>query len=126
MCKQLSTLSQEQMYIIIALGYRTGSQVLGGATEDSDHDYVMLQSDYDKHFNFPYSQYYGDIFGTSSVKQWFNGNCINILIAETPTQFDAWVYATYTYKTLVSEPINKELRVKLFSALREVYLLCNQ
>jgi hypothetical protein len=124
MYEQLSTLSQEDLIIICKLGYKTGSQVLGGATEDSDHDYVMLQSEYDKHFNFPYSQY-GDIFGTASVKQWFNGNCINLLITETQTQFDAWVYATETYKTLVSKPVNKGLRVKLFSALREVYLLCN-
>lgn len=123
MYKQLSTLSQEQMNIINILGYRTGSQILGGVTEDSDHDFVMLQSDYDANFNFPYSQY-GDIFGTTSVKQWFNGDCINILVTETQTQFDAWVYATETYQTLVSKPVNKELRVKLFSALREVYLLC--
>ena len=124
MYKQLSTLSQEQMAMIYLLGFKTGSQVLGGATEDSDHDYVMLQSDYDANFNFTYSQY-GDIFGTTSVKQIFNGNCINILITETQTQFDAWVYATETHKTLVSKPVNKELRIKLFSALREVYLLCN-
>ena len=125
MYEQLSTLNQEQMDTIITLGYITGSQVLGGATEDSDHDYVMLQSEYDKYFTFPYSQY-GDIFGTTSVKQWFIGNCINILTTETQTQFDAWVYATETYKTLVSKPVNKELRIKLFSSLREVYLLCNQ
>jgi hypothetical protein len=124
MCEQLSTLSQEQMVIIYLLGFKTGSQVLGEATEDSDHDYVMLQSDYDTNFNFPYSKY-GDVFGTSSVKQWFNGDCINILIAETQTHFNAWVYATETYQTLISKPVNKELRVKLFSALREVYLLCN-
>jgi hypothetical protein len=125
MYEHLSTLSQEDMDIIISLSYRTGSQVLGGATEDSDHDYVMLQSNYDTNFNSPYSQY-GDIFGTTSVKQVFNGNCINILITETQTQFNAWIYATETYKTLVSKPVNKELRVKLFSALREVYLVCNQ
>ena len=125
MYKQLSTLSQEQMNIIIALGYRTGSQVLGGVTEDSDHDFVMYQSDYDKHFNFPYSQY-GGIFGTASVKQWFNGDCINILIAKEQHHYDAWVYATETFQTLVSKPVNKELRYQLFSALREVYLLCNQ
>ena len=122
MYEQLSTLSQEDLVIIVKLGYKTGSQVLGGATENSDHDYVMLQSDYDNYFNFPYS-HYGDIFGTSSVKQWFEGKCINILITETQTQFDAWVYATETYKTLVSKPVNKELRLKLFSSLREVYLL---
>jgi hypothetical protein len=124
MYKKLSTLSQEQIDVITALGFRTGSQVLGGATEDSDYDYVMLQSEYDKHLNFPYSQY-GNILGTSSVKHWFNGDCINILITKTQIQFDAWVYATETYKTLVSKPVNKELRVKLFSALREVYVLCN-
>ena len=123
MYEQLSTLNQEQMAMIYLLGFRTGSQVLGGATDVSDHDYVMLQNDYDANFNFPYSQY-GDIFGTSSVKQWFNGNCINILVTETQAQFDAWVYATETYQTLVSKPVNKELRIKLFSALREVYLLC--
>ena len=125
MYEQLSTLSQEQMFVINTLGYKTGSQVLGGATEDSDHDFVMLQSDYDKYFNFPYSQY-GDIFGTTSVKQWFNSNCINILITETENQFDAWVYATETYKSIVSKSLNKALRVKLFSALREVYLICKQ
>lgn len=124
MYEQLSTLSQEQMNIILAFGYRTGSQVLGGATKDSDHDFVMHQSDYDKHFTFPYSQY-GDIFGTSSVKHWFEGKCINILIAETEVQYDAWVYATDRYLAMVSKAVNKELRVKLFSALREVYLLCN-
>lgn len=125
MYEQLSTISQEQMDTIVTIGYKTGSQVLGGATDDSDYDYVMLQSDYDKHFNFTY-EVYEDIFGTSSVKQWFHGKCINILIVEKQHQFDAWVYATETYQTLVSKPVDKGLRVKLFSALREVYLLCNQ
>lgn len=114
---------------VLEKGFPTGSRVIGGFTDNSDYDYVMLEKDYLNH-TFTTQPYvpYNDLFGTSSVKVSYASNIINILVAQEQVQLDAWKFATKTYLEIykkaecTKENNDKELRVKLFSALRELYL----
>ena len=119
------TINNEQYQFIIDNSYPTGSRVIGGCHKNSDYDYVILEPVYQSFFKFQYSQY-TDIFGTSSVKVVHQDKIVNILIAVDKLCYDAWVFATEEYKRLTNLKItDKELRVKLFSSLREVYLTLN-
>ena len=119
---QLRTINEEQYNFIINNSFPTGSQVVGDSHAGSDWDYVMLESVYQTRFSEPYNQY-NDTFGTSSVKVQYNNKTINILVARSKFEYDAWVFANKEYIRITNGKIkDKELRVKLFNALRETFL----
>lgn len=122
-------LTELEYHTMLDIGFYTGSRVLGGFTDTSDYDYVMLEQDYiDNNFIYPYTPY-DDLFGTSSIKVSYNSMIVNILVTQQQTQLDSWKFATKTYLELCeklkgnTQNINKEMRVKLFECLRELYLI---
>ena len=123
--KPMFRINDEQYQFIIDNSYPTGSRIIGGSYENSDYDYVMLEETYLSNFCFPYGKY-DDLFGTSSIKVLYQDMVVNMLITLSEFEYNAWVFATVEYQRLTnSKIVDKNIRVKLFSSLREVYLTLN-
>ena len=113
----------------ISKGFRTGSHEFGLSLPDSDIDYVLLASDYPSGLG-KYSKAHDDIddrgydIDLPALYVTHDGNLYNFIRVETPTDYEAWKYATDMLMALPRSYIeNKQTRVTLFQECRESYLI---
>jgi hypothetical protein len=79
----------------------TGSRYIGGFTEESDWDYVILREDWEAHWLEEVNVLEGEDRGEpslltcfNSVKFMYEGELINFIIVESPDDYNAWLHAT--------------------------------
>lgn len=132
--KLLPIPSKDILKWIRSHGSLSGSRFLGLAHADSDYDYLISPKDYEKmpdishcscdHFD---SEGYG---GGGRIVKYLraeNGKVINLLIFEDQESFDRWKKCfeilnlmKTTFPEIKESIKNKENRILLFNALREV------
>ena len=107
--------------LITSYGVPTGSRVIGGFTEKSDHDYVMTINNarvlYDSlgvEFKLKSLEDYSQLF--SSYKYSYFGDEINLIIVDDHIDLDAWDYATQVM-TCLDDYTSPSERKKIFGKL---------
>jgi len=138
----MKTTKEKILSIIEKIGILTGSRSWGVYHDDSDWDYIVLFEDFRKemdkknilfHFDNPYKTYNEPIFIKTDIEVYdckdnlfrsykINGEYLfNIIMVWTKEEFKAWETATKWMNFLPVFMIkNKECRVKIFEALKEL------
>lgn len=112
-------------------GVVTGSKVFGGATDDSDRDWI-IHPDFNINWIFGYAHHRwsedyndGDFFSYYVMTE--GGEIWNLLLMKTEKEEEIWRTATRCLRRLVnSEPMvesamkNKDSRVAMFEAIKDI------
>jgi len=121
---EFADMTTNQLAEVKLIAVSTGSRVLGGATIESDYDYVITNDEYDllvtnhalpkadpiAHTNYP----------SRSIKYNCEGEIINLIVADNDRIKQAWNNTTQNYLGLVNTNviIPKDLRIMIFSYFR--------
>ena len=101
----------------------TGSRILGGVTEQSDHDYIIKEKDFSEIYNefqndfaFTCPSGYGEYSDTESVKVVVSNKVVNLIVCKKDEVYKGWVRATEDYLKYIDKDsvTDKQTRIKLF------------
>lgn len=121
---------------LIEDGLYTGSRVLGGATKDSDFDFLVTGEAFGLHFfgkDIPEVSVdalnalcdeaaYGN--GTKSIKFLVDGRVINFIVCKDQYVFKEWAQATEFYKRhITNTDFDKGWRIQLFQSIRQKFAI---
>lgn len=117
----LLLLSWEKQLPLLA----TGSRVIGGATIDSDWDYVLLCEHWNRSLadaieSMGFAQtnnddHSGDVYGNRMTYKTYRYGKLNLIVCRHRSVFDNWNRATEIAKAL--RPRTKEQRIQIFDSV---------
>lgn len=99
----------------------TGSRVIGGATDESDYDYVVLIEGFGRRINEQIvslgfvrtnDNTGNNPYGTRASVATYRSGSLNLIVTQSKTAFRAWVRATDVAQAI--SPETKEERVTIF------------
>lgn len=106
---------------LLELGFLSGSQYYGTATKESDIDIVFCITEKQKVLAI--------IDNAKITESEYNGGCyfdegeekINCIFVH-PNEFDSWLFATVTMKTMLAvAEMDKQTKVNMFQILRAMF-----